>query len=79
MPGIDWFNIFDGSLFIGAGIALIVSHRFRTFVVARSVQATLWKDVIGEKWIGVVARYCFSAISIALGICVIYSGIYGYR
>ena len=79
MAGIDWFNVIDGSFFIAIGIALIVSHRFRAFVVARSVQATLWRDVIGERWMGVVARYCFSAISIALGVCVIYAGIYGYN
>lgn len=78
MAGIHWFNIADGIFFIAIGIVLIFSNRFRMFVVRRSIQATLWKDVIGEKWIGVVARYVFSAIAIAGGVCVIYAGIYGY-
>jgi hypothetical protein len=77
MAHTDWVAVTMGILFIAIGIAFATSRRFSSFALTFTGQGSLWTKLLGEKWAPLVAKYCFSLLSIAAGGWYLYVGVYG--
>jgi hypothetical protein len=78
MNGIDWVGVTTGALFVAIGLAYLLSRRFVAFALKWTPQGGMWSSWLGEKWAPILARTLFAFASIAAGVWVVYSAVYGY-
>jgi hypothetical protein len=73
----DKVAVIFGALSIAMGLAFFLSPRFGEIAFTLTSQGVLWKQLFGERWAPVAAKFFLSLASIAFGAFVIYSAITG--